>query len=58
LRADGVNKTQEEKWPRDDNDDLDAGGEPEVIPADEDIQEGDEEKDEGATLPPAMPPGA
>ena len=53
-----MNKTQEEKWPRDDNDDLDAGRESEVIPADEDIQEGDEEEDEGAALPPAMPPGA
>lgn len=53
-----MNRTQEEKWPLDDNDDLDAGREPEVIPADEDIQEGDEEKDEGAALPPAMPPGA
>ena len=46
-----MNRTREEKRPRDDNDDLDAGREPEVIPADEDIQEGDEEKDEGQLFP-------
>ena len=58
MRADGVNPIQEDKRTRDANDDFDEGGEPGVIPADEDIQEGDEEKDEREALPPAMPPGA
>ena len=53
-----MNPIQEDKRARDANNDFDEGGEPGVIPADEDIQEGDEEKDERETLPPAMPPGA
>ena len=40
MRADRVNRTQ--KWDRDDNDDLDLDPDPGAIPADEDIQEGDE----------------
>ena len=58
MRADGMNSPEEEKRARVDKDDLDLGFKPAAIPADEDIEEGDEERDERTPLPPAMPPGA
>ena len=58
MRADGMNSPEEEKRARADKGDLDLGFEPAAIPADEDIEEGDEERDERTPLPPAMPPGA
>lgn len=41
-----------------DDDDLDEGLDDIAIPADGDIQEGDEEQEDESDLPPAMPPGA
>lgn len=53
-----MNSPEAEKRTRVDKDDLDLGVEPTAIPADQDIEEGDEERDERTPLPPAMPPGA
>lgn len=58
MRADSMNSPEEEKRPQADKDDLDLGFEPAAIPADEDIEEGDEEGDGRTPLPPAMPPAA
>jgi hypothetical protein len=58
MRADCMNSPEEEKRARADKDDLDLGFEPAAIPADENIEDGDEERDERTPLPPAMPPGA
>jgi hypothetical protein len=58
MRADCMNSPEAEKRTRVDKDDLDLGVEPTAIPADQDIEEGDEERDERTPLPPAMPPGA
>jgi hypothetical protein len=55
MRANRVKPLEEEQPAPDDHDDLDESIIPGAIPADTDIQEGDEEKD-GPDLPPAMPP--
>jgi hypothetical protein len=53
-----MNPPEEDDRLREDNDlrekDLDLG----PFPADEDVEEGDEEKGVETDLPPAMPPGA
>ena len=56
MRAIGVKPIDENDvtpQERDDFDDLPTMGD---IPADKDVEEGDEEKDDGFGLPPAMPP--
>jgi hypothetical protein len=45
---DNVNRAEKQDRPDDE--------EPQLIPPDLDIDEGDEAKEEGAGLPPAMPP--
>ena len=57
MRADSMNPPEEDNRAPEESDDLDEGLEPAFIPSDADVQEGDEEKDEGTRLPPAMPPG-
>ncbi len=58
MRADGVKPLAQDKPDPNDNDDLGEGLDDIAIPADEDIQEGDEEGGDESDLPPAMPPGA
>ena len=55
MRAHGVQPLEQDKPDPNDNDDLEQGSDNLGIPADTDIQEGEEEDDEG-DLPPAMPP--
>jgi hypothetical protein len=57
MRAHGVQPLEQDRPDPNDNDDLDQGSDNLGIPADRDIQEGDEEEDDEADLPPAMPPG-
>jgi hypothetical protein len=47
-KEDNVNRAEEHDRPDDE--------EPQLVPPDLDIDEGDEAKKEGAELPPAMPP--
>jgi hypothetical protein len=56
MRAVGVNPIEENDEAPENKDDFD--GLPNIgdIPAETDIEEGDEEKDDGSNLPPAMPP--
>jgi hypothetical protein len=58
MRTDGVKSLEETKLALDDKEDLAETADPGTIPADTDIQEGDEENEDGPDLPPAMPPGA
>jgi hypothetical protein len=57
MRAHVVQPLEQDRPDPNDNDDLDQGSDNLGIPADTDIQEGDEEEDDETDLPPAMPPG-
>jgi hypothetical protein len=50
-----MNTSKEDKANQDENDRAD-GEDPRLVPADLDIDEGDETKHEKTDLPPAMPP--
>ncbi len=52
-----MNSPEENSRPLDDGENFD-GGLGKGVPADKDMEEGDEEKTEETNLPPAMPPGA
>jgi hypothetical protein len=56
MRAVGMNPIDENDVAPKDKDDFDNLPTIGDIPADKDIEEGDEEKDDGFDLPPAMPP--
>jgi hypothetical protein len=56
MRAVGMNPIDENDVAPEDKDDLDDIPNIKDIHADTDIDEGDEEKDDGTGLPPAMPP--
>jgi hypothetical protein len=56
MRAMGVKPIDENDVAPEDKDDFDDLPTIGDIPADKDIEEGDEEKDDGFDLPPAMPP--
>jgi hypothetical protein len=58
MRANNMKSSEKDKPTLDDQDDFDETADPEAIPADTDIQEGDEEKEDEPDLPLAMPPGA
>ena len=51
-----VNSPEQDKLAPEDIDDLDDPPELGAIPDDTEIEEGNEEKDDGTKLPPAMPP--
>jgi hypothetical protein len=51
-----MNPSKEDKGNRDEKQDRADNEEPRLVPADLEIAEGDEEKDEETDLPPAMPP--
>ena len=55
-RVYGMNPSKEDKENRDEKQDRADNEEPRLVPADLEIAEGDEEKDEETDLPPAMPP--
>jgi hypothetical protein len=48
--------SKEDKGKQEEKDDRADSQEPRLVPADLDIDEGDEEKHEETNLPPAMPP--
>jgi hypothetical protein len=56
MRVNGMNPSREDKGNRDEKHDRADVEEPSLVPADLDINEGDEEKQEKNNLPPAMPP--
>jgi hypothetical protein len=56
MRAIGVNSIDENDVAPEDKDDFNDLPTIGDIPADKDIEEGGEEKDDGFDLPPAMPP--
>jgi hypothetical protein len=56
MRAIGVKPIDENDIAPEDKDDFDDLPTIGDIPADKDVEEGDEEKDDGFGLPPAMPP--
>ena len=51
-----MNSPEESSGPVDDTENFDDGS-GNGVPAEKDIEEGDEEKTEETNLPPAMPPG-
>jgi hypothetical protein len=56
MRAYGVNPLEQDDLVAEDKEDLDDPPNLGRIPDETDIEEGDEEKDDGCDLPPAMPP--
>jgi hypothetical protein len=52
----GMKSSEAEKGNPDEKHDRADDEEPKLVPPDLDIDEGDEEKNEGTDLPPAMPP--
>jgi hypothetical protein len=56
TRVNGMNPSKEDKGNQDEKHDRADGEEPRLVPADLDIDEGDEAKHEETDLPPAMPP--
>jgi hypothetical protein len=52
MRVNGMNPSKENKGNREDKHDRAEGEEPRLVPADLDIDEGDEEKHEETNLPP------
>jgi hypothetical protein len=56
MRADSVKLFDQNRPHAEDKDDLDKIADLEPMPDATDIEEGDEEKDDGEELPPAMPP--
>src|SRR6478609_1815148 len=57
IRVGDVDSPQENSWPLEHEGEYPDDGLGNEIPADKDIEEGDEEKTKEADFPPAMPPG-